>query len=255
MREKRSSILDGKVALVTGAQQGIGRSVAAVLAAAGAAVVINWLDDEAEALETAGVVEHWGGKSLLLRADISDVGAIADMVDRAVSSLGAIDILVNNAGIFPRVPFLDMTESVWDQVFAVNLKAAAFCSQAVARQMVKSGSGGSIVNMSSSAVRGSPRGAHYSATKAGLLGLTRTTALELAPHGIRVNAVAPGLIDTAQPRGGYQEEQLSEMTNNIPLKRMGKPTEIADAVLFLASESSSFVTGELIHVNGGAYMA
>lgn len=254
MTDKQSRLLEGKVALVTGAQQGIGRSTAAILAAAGAAVAINWLDNEIEALETKRVVEQYGAKALLLRADVSNVTAIIEMVDTVVSSFGAVDILINNAGIFPRIPFLEMTEATWDEVFAVNLKAAAFCSQAVARHMVEAGSGGSIVNMSSSAVRGSPRGSHYSATKAGLIGLTRTTALELAPYGIRVNAVAPGLIDTAQPRGGYEEKQLSEMTNSIPLKRMGQSAEIAEAVLFLASSSSSFVTGEMIHVNGGAYM-
>ncbi|CAH1659571.1 MULTISPECIES: 3-oxoacyl-ACP reductase family protein [unclassified Chelatococcus] len=249
-----NNALKGKVALVTGAQRGIGRSVAVALASAGADIAINWLDNEADARLTGDLVEEEGRRARLVRADVAQLTEIAEMVQEAVSTLGSVDILVNNAGIFPRVSFLELSEEVWDAVVAVNLKAAAFCTQAVARELIRLGRTGCIVNMSSSALRGSPRGAHYSASKAGLIGLTRTTALELAPYGIRVNAVAPGLIDTAQPRGGYDEVQLTEMTKSIPLRRMGQAGEIADAVLFLASDASSFVTGELIHVNGGAYM-
>lgn len=240
---------------MTGAQQGIGRAAAVALAAAGADVVINWLDDQNAGAEVAAAVRGHGRNALLAQADVADVRQSAAMVAKAVSHFGHLDILVNNAGIFPRMPFLDMTEALWDSVLAVNLKGAAFCSQAAARGMADAKRGGAIVNMTSQAVRGSPRGAHYSSSKAGLLGLTRTMALELAPYRIRVNAVAPGLIDTAQPRGGYSEEGLAGLVASIPLGRIGLSTEVADAIVFLCSDASSFMTGELLHVNGGAYMA
>lgn len=244
----------GRVALVTGAQQGIGRMCAAALAAAGADVAVNWLDDEAEAEATATMVRQHGRQALLVRGDVSDVVRAAAMVQEVRGRFGRLDVLVNNAGIFPRASFLEITEAEWDKVLAVNLKGAAFCAQAAARVMIDCG-GGAIVNITSQALRGSPRGAHYSATKAGLVGLTRTMALELAPYGIRVNAVAPGLVDTAQPRGGHSEEKLAEIAGTIPLRRMGEAREVSDAVVFLCSDRSSFITGELLHVNGGSYMA
>jgi NAD(P)-dependent dehydrogenase (short-subunit alcohol dehydrogenase family) len=247
--------LSGRVALVTGAQQGIGRAAALALAEAGADVVVNWLDDPAAGEEVAAAVRGVGRSALLVQADVSDVRQSGEMIQKTVACFGRLDILVNNAGIFPRVPFLDMTEALWDSVLSVNLKGAAFCSQAAARAMVEANAGGAIVNMTSQALRGSPRGAHYSSSKAGLLGLTRTMALELAPHRIRVNAIAPGLIDTAQPRGGYSEEGLAGLVAAIPLGRFGRSTEVADAIVFLCSDASSFMTGELLHVNGGAYMA
>jgi 3-oxoacyl-[acyl-carrier protein] reductase len=247
--------LAGKVALVTGAQQGIGRSACVALAQAGAEIVINWLDDADMAEATQEAVRAVGRQPLLVQANVANTAASADMVAQAVAKFGRLDILVNNAGIYPRVPFLDLTEAVWDEVIAVNLKGAAFCAQAAARAMIASGHGGAIVNLSSQAIRGAARGAHYSASKAGLLGLTRSLALELAPYSIRVNAIAPGLVDTAQPRGGFTEEGLVTLAATIPLARMGRAPEIADAIVFLASEQSSFMTGAVLHVNGGSYMA
>jgi 3-oxoacyl-[acyl-carrier protein] reductase len=247
--------LSGKVALVTGAQQGIGRAACVALAEAGADVVINWLDDAAMAAATQAAVEATGRRAVLVQADVADTAASTDMVACAVAAFSRLDILVNNAGIYPRMPFLELTEALWDSVLGVNLKGAAFCAQAAAREMVASGRGGTIVNVTSQAIRGAPRGAHYSASKAGLVGLTRSLALELAPHAIRVNAVAPGLVDTAQPRGGFSEDGLVALAATIPLARMGRAPEIADAIVFLASEQSSFMTGAVMHVNGGTYMA
>ena len=245
--------LIGQVALVTGAQQGIGRAIAESLASDGADVAINWLDDEAAAQLVAQSIRNAGRRALLLHGDVADVAVSAMMVQETVRVFGQLNVLVNNAGIFPRTPFLEITVSEWDHVHGVNLRGAAFCAQAAARAMAV-GQGGAIVNLASSAVRGSPKGAHYSASKSGLIGLTRTMALELAPYRIRVNAVAPGLVDTAQPRGGHDEEGLALLASQIPLARMGRGTEIGDAVVFLASDRSSFMTGEMIHVNGGAYM-
>ena len=249
------AMLAGRAALVTGAQQGIGRAVAIALAQAGADVAINWLDDEAAARVTERAVLDAGRQAILIRADVGDLAAGARMVAAAAARFGRLDILVNNAGIFPRTPFLDLTEALWDSVHGINLKGAAFLGQAAARAMIAAGAGGAIVNMSSQALRGSLLGVHYSASKAGLIGLTRGMALELAPHRIRVNAVAPGLVDTAQPRFGMTEAAIAQAGTAIPLGRIGRPAEIAEAVLFLASDRSSFMTGEVMQVNGGAYMA
>jgi NAD(P)-dependent dehydrogenase (short-subunit alcohol dehydrogenase family) len=177
------------------------------------------------------------------------------MVASTVSSFGGIDILVNNAGVFPRVPFLDLTETDWDVVMDVNLKGTFFCAQAAARAMVATGRPGGIINLASQSVTGvSPHSTHYSASKGGVVSLTRAMALELAPHRIRVNAIAPGLTDTAQPRYGHTEDELRAMASLIPLGRMGQPEDIAALAVFLASEKSAFMTGQTVHANGGTYM-
>ena len=244
-----------QAALVTGAQQGIGQAAAIALAEAGADVAINWLDDEPAAQAVAAAVGRAGRRAMLVRADVADVAAAARMVEQVAAGFGRLDILVNNAGIFPRTPFLELTEAAWDSVLAVNLKGAAFVAQAAAKAMIAGGAGGAIVNLSSQAVRGAALGAHYSASKAGLIGLTRSTALELAPHRIRVNAIAPGVVDTAQPRGGFTEQGLRDLAATLPLGRLGTAADIADAIVFLASGRSAFMTGEMIHINGGGYMA
>jgi NAD(P)-dependent dehydrogenase (short-subunit alcohol dehydrogenase family) len=187
--------------------------------------------------------------------DVSRTGDADAMVTKVASELGAPTILVNNAGVFPRVEFLAMTESDWDHVLDINLKGSFLCAQAVARRMVAAGRGGSIVNLGSVAMRGAPLGVHYSASKAGVMGLTRAMALALAPHRIRVNAIAPGLTDTAQPRYGNTEAELVEMGRQIPLGgRMATPEEIARVAVFLAAEDSGWITGQTIHVNGGTFM-
>jgi 3-oxoacyl-[acyl-carrier protein] reductase len=243
-----------KVVLVTGAQQGIGRAMAVEFAAAGADVAINWLDDEAATEQVADEVGAKGRRAMLVKADVSDIEQTRNMVSAVEEGFGPIDVLVNNAGVFPRVPFLEMTEKDWDYVLDVNLKGACFCGQAVARAMVDAGRPGAIINLSSGAAfRSSPRGVHYVASKGGVLSMTRAMALELAPCRIRVNAIAPGLTDTAQPRYGSSEAELAEAARAIPFGRMARPEEIARAAVFLASDSAGFVTGQTLHVNGGSY--
>jgi NAD(P)-dependent dehydrogenase (short-subunit alcohol dehydrogenase family) len=245
----------GKTVLITGAQQGIGAAMAAEFAAAGADIAINWLDDEGAAERVADDVRRRGRRAILLNADVADIAGVRSMVSAVEQGLGPIDVLINNAAVFPRVGFLDMTESDWDHVLDVNLKGSCFCAQAVARVMVSAGRPGVIINLTSGAAfRSSPRGVHYVASKGGVLSMTRGLALELAPYQIRVNAIAPGLTDTAQPRYGSSEAELTEAARAIPLGRMARPEEIARAAIFLASDDAGFVTGQTLHVNGGSYL-
>jgi NAD(P)-dependent dehydrogenase (short-subunit alcohol dehydrogenase family) len=244
----------GKVVLVTGAQQGIGRAMAIEFAAAGADVAINWLDDERAAEGLAGQVRSHGRHALTVKANVAQIEQSQAMAAAVEQELGPIDVLINNAGVFPRVSFLEMSESDWDYVLDVNLKGACFCAQAVARAMVAAGRSGAIINLTSGAAfRSSSRGVHYVASKGGVLSMTRAMALELAPYRIRVNAIAPGLTDTAQPRYGSSEAELAEAARAIPFGRMARPEEIARAAVFLASDDAGFVTGQTLHVNGGSY--
>jgi NAD(P)-dependent dehydrogenase (short-subunit alcohol dehydrogenase family) len=248
------SLVD-KIALVTGAQQGIGRAIAVALAQAGCDVAVNWLDDEAAAREVAAAVVAAGRRALTIQADIARLDDGSEMVAAVVGEFGGIDILVNNAGVFPRVPFLEMRESDWDEVHDINLKGACFCAQAAARAMVAADRAGSIINLTSGAAfRGSPRGVHYVASKGGVVSMTRQMALELAPYRIRVNAIAPGLTDTAQPRYGSSEAEIAAMAQANPLGRIAQPEDIAGAAVFLASDAAGFVTGHTLHVNGGSYL-
>ena len=249
--------LESMTIAVTGAQQGIGAAVARAAAREGANVVVNWLDDEARARAVAGDVEAAGAKAALAPGSVTDRAAVRGIVEAGLELGGARGLggFVNNAGIFPRVPFLEMTGEDWDAVHEVNLKGTFHGIQAAARAMIGAGNGGSIVNLASvAAFRCSPNGAHYVASKAGVIGLTRATALELAPHRIRVNAVAPGVTDTAQPRYGMSEEELLAAGAEIPLGRIASPEDVASLAVFLLSGESAHVTGQTLHVNGGQFL-
>ncbi len=246
--------LAGKVAVVTGAQQGIGAAIALATAEAGASVVVNYLDDAEAAAAVIASAKLAGAEAMAVRANIAEFRDVERLM-AAADGLGGVDILVNNAAVFPRTAFLDMTEADWDGVLSVNLKGAFLCSSAAAQRMAAAGREGAIVNIASGAAfRSSPRGAHYVASKAGLVGLTRATALELAPHGIRVNAIAPGLADTAQPRYGMTEDEIAEAADLIPLKGLTLPEDVAQLAVFLASAAARRITGQTVHINGGNYL-
>jgi NAD(P)-dependent dehydrogenase (short-subunit alcohol dehydrogenase family) len=249
--------LAGRIALVTGAQQGIGAAIAVALAGEGADVAITWLDDESQAERVATRIRESGSRVHPIRADVARLADIEMMVTDTVRALGAPDILVNNAGVYPRVKLLEMRESDWDYVLDINLKAGCFATIAFAKALLAEGKRtGSVINIASQAIRGAVRGVHYSASKGGVVSMTRAMALELAPHNIRVNAIAPGTTDTAQPRYGNTDAELVEMARaTIPLGgRMLAPEQIARTAVFLASEDASAVTGQVLHVNGGSYM-
>ena len=246
--------LTGNVAVITGAQQGIGRAVALAMAKEGAHVIVNYLDDMEAANETAAAARALGVKANAVSADISKPSDV-EILMQAADVMGGVSILVNNAAVFPRSSFLELAESEWDLVLGVNLKGAFLCAQAAANRMVSAKQSGAIINLTSGAAfRASPRGVHYVSSKAGVVGLTRATAVELAAHKIRVNAIAPGLTDTAQPRYGMTEDEISEKAATIPFPGLTMPEDIADAAVFLASDSASRISGQTIHVNGGDYL-
>lgn len=246
---------EGRVALVTGAQQGIGRATALALARAGMDVALNYLDDRVAAEKAAAEIRALGRRALVVSGDVSRAADVEAMLGAVARGLGVPDVLVNNAGIYPRSPFLELAEREWDAVLGVNLKGSFLCAQAAARAMVAAGRPGVIISLASQAIRGAPLGVHYTASKGGIVAMTRAMALALAPHGIRVNAVAPGLTDTAQPRYEHTEETMAELSRAVPLGHMATPDDIADVIVFLASDAARHVTGQTIHANGGSYMA
>jgi NAD(P)-dependent dehydrogenase (short-subunit alcohol dehydrogenase family) len=244
--------LEGRVAIVTGASGGIGKAICRILAINGANIVTHYLHDR-EGVEIAATAVREAGRQVeIVSADVAVVAEVQALVKKVLERFGRLDILVNNVGIFPRSWALEMSEEEWDKVLDTNLKGTFMCSQAAA-QVMKQVGGGRIVNISSLAIQGRARGAHYSASKAGIIGLTRALAVEWAPE-ILVNCVVPGIIDTPQPRMGMTEEQIAERVSRIPIPRIGRPEDIAQAVLFFVSDSSSWITGQTLHVNGGDMM-
>ena len=245
--------LEGKRAIVTGGGNGIGRASALRLAGEGAAVaVVDLLEDAAVA--TVAAIEQGGGRGVAFRADVTRRAEVEAFVARVQATWGGVDILLNNAGGSLTSHFLDLDEDEWDHVVDLNLKAAYLCSRPVARLMVEQRAG-RIVNVTSNyGVTGSGVRAHYSAAKAGIIGLTKAMALELAPYGITVNAVGPGPTGTERVRGRYTPEAWAERGRGIPLGRCGEPEDLADAVLFLASDRARYITGQTLHVNGGLVM-
>jgi 3-oxoacyl-[acyl-carrier protein] reductase len=241
--------LTDRVAIVTGAGRGIGRAIALKLAGAGAKVVVSdILGKEAQAV--AEEIKANGGQSLAVVADVSSSADVAGMVEATIEAYGRIDILVNNAGIARDQLLLRMSEEDWDKVIDVDLKSAFLCTKAVMRYMLKA-RWGRVISLSSIAgVMGNPGQANYSAAKAGIIGFTLTVAKEVGSHGITVNAIAPGFIETDMTRQ-IKEEQRREIKKLIPVDRFGTPDDVAEVVAFLASEEAGYITGQVLSVNGG----
>ena len=244
--------LEGKKAVVTGGGRGIGRCIALALAAGGADVAV--LDmDEAGAVETAGLIEGTGRKSLALAVDVSRLSAVEEAINKILDLWGSIDIVVNNAGITRDNLLMRMKEDEWDSVIAVNLKGSFNLCKAVARSMMKQRSG-CIVNIASIVgMMGNAGQVNYAASKGGLIALTKSLAKEMVSRGIRVNAIAPGFIAT-EMTDKIPENIREEMVKAIPLRRMGEPDDIASVVLFLASPAAGYITGQVVVVDGGMHI-
>ncbi len=244
--------ISGKIALVTGAAQGIGREIALALAADGADVAICDVNLET-AQKTAADIEATGRKSLAIKANVASSADVSAMLEQVVEKFGRIDILVNNAGITRDGLILRMKDEDWDLVLSINLKGAFLCTKSALKYMTKQRAG-TVINIASIVgAMGNAGQANYVASKAGLIGLTKTIAREYANRGITANAVAPGFIETAMTQA-LPENVRQELAKQIPMGKLGTPGDVANAVRFLASPWASYITGQVVHVNGGMYM-
>jgi 3-oxoacyl-[acyl-carrier protein] reductase len=248
--------LTGRVALVTGASSGIGAATASVLADLGAIVALGYHQNEEGANQVLDQIMKEGGKALAICADMRRAADISSLVKRATDELGPIDILVNNAGsLVQRQAIRELTRERWSEIINLNLTSVMLCSQAVATSMIER-KRGAIINIVSIAGRtgGGPGAAAYSVAKGGLITFTKSLAKELAPHGVRVNAISPGVIDTPFHQVFSTPEMIRNFVTTIPLGRLGTPLECAKVIAFLASDASSYIVGETIEVNGGQLM-
>jgi 3-oxoacyl-[acyl-carrier protein] reductase len=246
-------MLNNKSVLITGASRGIGRAIALYFAKNGAKVAVNYSGSEAKANEVVEEIKANGGTAFAIKADISSSEDVTNMVKTVIDEFGSLDVLVNNAGITRDNLLMRMKEEDWDAVINTNLKGVFLTTKAVTRQMMKQRNG-RIINIASIVgVSGNAGQANYVAAKAGVIGLTKTTAKELSSRGITVNAIAPGFIETDMT-GKLEEGIKEDMLRNIPLARFGQPDDIAAAAAFLASDSSSYITGQTLHVDGGMVM-
>ncbi|MFN8623817.1 MAG: SDR family NAD(P)-dependent oxidoreductase [Chloroflexota bacterium] len=250
----RTIDLSGRVALVTGGGAGLGVTLCRTLAEAGADVAV--LGRTATSVEsTAAAVRALGRRAIAIHADLRDAAQVRAAVERTAAELGRLDILVNNAGVYPHASLLDLPEDEWDDVFAINLRGAFLAIREAARVMIAQGDGGRIVNIASvDAIAPEPRFSHYDASKGGLVALTRSLALELGPHRITINGVGPGLIDGPGLEANVPKRKAAFLAH-VPLGTVGQPQEIADAVLFFASDLASWVTGQTLYVDGGVMLA
>ena len=243
--------LDNRVAIVTGSSRGIGEATAKILAANGATVVVNGRNIE-RTRKVAEEIKNLGAKAFAVPGDVSKYHEAFHVVDVTLKSFDRVDILFNNAGIIEPTSVEDMDEQEWDRMIEINLKSVFSCSRAVLKHM-KERRYGKIINMSSTAGKTSSTlgGPHYSASKAGVLGFTRHLARELAPYGVNVNAICPGIVDTDMLRSNASRERIDQITKSIPMNKLAEPEDVAYLVLFLVSDASSFITGASIDIDGG----
>lgn len=245
--------LDGKSAIVTGASRGIGRDIALYLAKEGAMVAVNYSGSKDRADAVVEEIKATGGKAFAIQANVDQSDDVQNLISSTIEQYGSVDILVNNAGITRDNLLMRMKEQEWDDVLNTNLKGVFLCTKAVTRQMMKQRAG-RIINITSIVgVSGNAGQANYVAAKAGVIGLTKSSAKELASRNITVNSVAPGFI-TTDMTDALPEDIKSQMLSQIPLAKFGNPLDVAKAVAFLASEDANYITGQTIHVNGGMYM-
>lgn len=246
-------LLEGQIAIVTGGSRGIGRAVSIRLAEEGASVIVNYQNNYESAIKTKREIEEKGGRAKILKFDVSNFQEVQNAFREILDEFKRLDVLINNAGITRDNLFVRMKEEDWSRVLSVNLGGAFNCCRAAAKTMMKQRSG-KIVNISSVAGQiGNPGQANYSASKAGLIGLTKSLAKELAPWNIRVNAISPGYIET-EMTDSLPERVKEEILKAIPLNRFGKPQDVAESVLFLVSDLSGYITGHVLNLNGGLTM-